>query len=216
MHTHSLTLTHQMVTSSELCTIVTTDDNSFLVWGSRPVIKSPIIEVLEHSNTPKKIPPLNKCTSGDNVFSDADPNSGPGTPNTKRCLSQCQSLEPQNPQNSDPSDIPIPSSGEASPTKGSANDIVAKGLSPQQSSSRDSAPFLSRATARSGRNPSLDFSDSPHSLVPCSDCELYLRTLTEVVTDLLDVSLTTVRGGKSQSLKRESTSGVIERAVLRL
>ena len=31
-----------MVTCSELATIITTQDNSFLVWGSRPLIKSPL------------------------------------------------------------------------------------------------------------------------------------------------------------------------------
>ena len=35
-----------MVTCSELATIVATDSNSFLVWGSRPLIKSPLSHVL--------------------------------------------------------------------------------------------------------------------------------------------------------------------------
>ena len=35
-----------MVTCSELATIVATDNNSFLVWGSRPLIKSPLCHIL--------------------------------------------------------------------------------------------------------------------------------------------------------------------------
>ena len=35
-----------MVTCSELATIVATDSNSFLVWGSRPIIRSPLSRLL--------------------------------------------------------------------------------------------------------------------------------------------------------------------------
>ena len=67
----------------------------------------------------------------------------------------------------------------------------------------------------SSRNPSFDFSDVPHSLVSCSECEQYRGTLSEVLMELLDSSLSAVRGGggggvgKTQSLKRESTSGLL-------
>lgn len=44
-----------MVTCSELGTIVTTQENSFLVWGSRPAIKSPLHTLLALSDhTPYK------------------------------------------------------------------------------------------------------------------------------------------------------------------
>ena len=68
----------------------------------------------------------------------------------------------------------------------------------------------------SSRNPSFDFADVPHNLVACSECEHYRGTLNEVLTELLDTSLTAVRGGgggggvgKTHSLKRESSSGLL-------
>ena len=132
-----------MVTSSELCSIVTTDDNSFLVWGSRPVIKTSLGEILEQENQQasltKTASSLHKCGSSEsNVFSDGT-NSGPGTPNRKRAptiLSQVShSTAPQSTAPPPPCDPPLispetnyPSSGEGSPKKTLSSDNITSPL----------------------------------------------------------------------------------------
>lgn len=204
-----------MVTSSELCSIVTTEDNSFLIWGSRPVIKSPLVEILEQNLASSKTP--HKSTTGDpaeNVFPDSS-HSGPGTPNIKRVPSQPAKFDPPPPEISDPSQNRTRSlSGEGSleTRKKSTNDMVTKG-SPQRTVSRDSVTSsMPQMVGSSSRNPSFDFSDVPRSLVVCPECDQYHRTLSEVLMELLDVSWTGVRGGggavgKTQSLKRETSTG---------
>lgn len=163
-----------MVTSSELCTIVTTDDNSFLVWGSRPVIKTPLGEIL--GDTPAKYSGLQKCGSNDmmenTVFVD-DPNSGPGTP-----VRKCSVMSPHTSQPLGPTD-------EGAPSKPSSNDNIAKG-SPNRLVNK--------------HNISLNFSEIPHSQVPCIECCQYLKTLSSMLTESLDISR-----GKAYPMK--STSG---------
>ena len=45
LHTHT-----QIVTCSELATMVATENNTFLIWGSRPVIQSPLSCLLSNDN----------------------------------------------------------------------------------------------------------------------------------------------------------------------
>ena len=168
--------------------------------------------------------PPHRSTSGDNpetVFID-DSNSGPGTPNTKRVPSLAPKSDPMPSKVSDPSLNNAPSSssaegGSLENRKKSSNDLVTKG-SPQRTTSRDSIGSLPKMIWNSSRNPSFDFTDVPHNLVACSECEHYHATLNEVLTVILDTSLTAVRGGgggvgggvwKTHSLKRESTSGLL-------
>ena len=165
--------------------------------------------------------PPHRSTSGDNpetVFID-DSNSGPGTPNTKRVPSLAPKSDPSPSKVSDPSLNNAPSSssvegGSLENRKKSSNDLVTKG-SPQRTTSRDSIGSLPKMIWNSSRNPSFDFTDVPHNLVACSECEHYHGTLNEVLTVILDTSLTAVRGGggggvwKTHSLKRESTSGLL-------
>lgn len=201
-----------MVTSSELCTIVTTKDNSFLVWGSRPVIKTPLGEILEQGEEDSvKSPRLQKCGSNDamdnTVFTD-DPNCGPVTPNRKHSTKVPCTTHPSGPlsPNSDSrntSGSQPPSSGEGSPTKASSNDSIAKGSLKSVVSEAVAFKASPRMISNRSRNPSLNFSEIPHSLVPCPDCHQYLKTLSDILFEPpLDISR-----GKTHPLKRDSTSG---------
>ena len=202
----------QMVTSSELCTIVTTEDNSFLVWGSRPVIKTPLGEIFEQEDPPNKQQPKNcgSIETTDNVFvSDANVSHDPGTPNRK-CISThtSHSSVPLSPPTSDTlqnfdNQTPGPSSGEGSPAKYSSIDSISMASSPQKNFVTET-PFKSspRMVGSRSRNPSLNFSEVPHTLVPCSECCQYLKALSDVLYKSLDSSS---QGRKM--LKRESISG---------
>ena len=213
-----------MVTSSELCTIVTTEDNSFLVWGSRPVIKSPLGEILEkggpsNDEHPAKITKrvevagLKKCGSNDGmentVFID-ESKSGSNTPNRKRSTkpqpshTSVTSLSPTSSElfSSQNASRSPPPSGDVSPSKASSSDSIAK-ASPKGVSNEGSAfKASSRLIGNRSRNPSLNFSEIPHNLVPCANCQLYLKTLNDILLESLDTSR-----GKVNLLKRESISG---------
>ena len=182
----------QMVTSSELCTIVTTDDNSFLLWGSRPVIKTPLREILE--DTQVKYAELQKCGSNDmmenTVFID-DPNSGPGTPRNARSA--------MSPRTSHPSG-PLASNLESRKTSGGQPHFSSEGTSPK-ASSNDNVAKGSPSRLVNKRTLSFNFSEIPHSLVPCTECCKYLKTLNSVLSKALDASQ-----GRSHPLKRDSTS----------
>lgn len=69
-----------MVTCSELATIVTTQENSFLVWGSRPYVKSPLHTSLsqsESSHSPSHHSDIktSKRKESDPLFLPAEPSS---------------------------------------------------------------------------------------------------------------------------------------------
>ena len=213
-HTHSQL---QMVTSSELCTLITTQDNSFLVWGSRPVIKSPLVEILEQGEDDSaKLSRSQKCVSTDTmestVFSD-NPPSGPGTPNSRRTLPRTTahtsnvslSLPTSDPQRGTLGSQHL-SSGEGSPTKASSNDSIARASSPSKNAASEPTLAFKTSTRLMGhcsRNPSLNFSEIPHTLVSCPTSSQYLSALSDVLVESLNVS----SRGKTHQLKRESSSG---------
>ncbi len=60
----------QTVTCTELASIVTTEDNSFLVWGSRPIVRSPLARFLnQHSGS-------RSSTTGDSKIRSSDCGEG--------------------------------------------------------------------------------------------------------------------------------------------
>lgn len=199
-----------MVTSSELCTIVTTSDNSFLVWGSRPVIKTPLGEILEKGEEGlKKNTPLHKVASNDtpdNVFS--EDKETPGTPHRKHLTRATQSSVPipiASRPSFDSQQPPGSSSVEGSPAKHRSNDSISKIHAPVKNSTSENITHASKGSLQmiGKRNPSLNFSEVPHTLVPCTDCSQYLKTLSSILCESLDSS----SRGKPHPLKRESLSG---------
>ena len=60
-HTHTHTHTHTQtstVACGELSIVVMTENNSFLIWAHRPVIRSPLTEVLMQSEDKDTVPEL--------------------------------------------------------------------------------------------------------------------------------------------------------------
>lgn len=214
-----------MVTSSELCTIATTDDkkekNLFLVWGARPVVKSPLAEILEQGSPKGEDPAMNsksmaashtlvKCGSSDTmentVFTEGS-DSGPNTPQRRSsnlvrsshssvpCLSPSSSDLGASYQNMS---APQPQSNEDTPSKTSSNDSIAKSPPKGVSSEAISKAPPGMITGQ-GRNPSLNFIDVPHTMTPCSSSPQYLNTLTKLLFESLDAS-------RGKVLKREGGS----------
>ena len=189
-----------MVTCSELSTIVTTDDNSFLIWGSRPVIKSPLTEILAQVEEPpgdsSTDPQLLKSPEGTKRSSSSLPKQG-STDKGSGVFSEGSSQQ----------NLPLPLSP-LSPELNSSRQSVSSGHlascegTPERKSSfenvyhRSSKPPSTDSINRSNprvndpqnlkiRHPSLNFGDVPHAMVPCLDSSHYQHQLSEQLSGLL-------------------------------
>ena len=127
-----------MVTCVELATIVTTQENSFMVWGSRPLVKSPL-----HSLLSTQDPVLQ---TGQTQVANKDLKRTEPTASHKRRISSISI------------DLPGP--------RTSAESLV-------QLESED----------KTRRTSSLNLTNTPHAMFPCSDGTNYMHTLTLCLRD---------------------------------
>lgn len=173
-----------MVTCSELATIVTTQENSFLVWGSRPLIKSPLHTMFANSDS------LRPLDSGKSNSAPVVARQDSGRVPAKRkdsdlvmSPSRRVSFEIGNSQNQ-PGPTP-PSSGHTS--VGGSRDGV-------------------------HRSSSLNLSHLPHAMTPCPSPSQYMTVLTQLLPEPLH-GRGGGRGEGRRGVSVSSEAGVLEGVI---
>ena len=205
------TILLQTVTCTELASIVTTEDNSFLVWGSRPIIRSPLTRFLNQH-----------ITSRSSTISDSKTKSSDGGSRKERSSSlrreESDVFEDENlPRVGSallsPTSIDLGTSfqsvssghlasNEASPErKPSSNDSIANKTPPKEQSNESlnqSHPkFVVGVVSGSKeqqqvvnghmnirRYSSLNLSDTPHIMHPCSSSKEYMDKMNNLLQEL--------------------------------
>ena len=198
-----------MVTCSELSTIVTTSDNSFLIWGSRPLIRSPLIEYL----VPPEPPHVSTATDRDEVFNDSSITPTPAV--VQNPLSPI-SIEFTS-SNISTSTGRLASSESTPEKKGlSSEDVAAKPFEMRTASSENiaatrlghkssSSDSMNRLSSRLSaeyldKRSSVSLLEVPRVQIPCMDSASYLQKLMSTLQEILDASRT------SKGAKRDSVS----------
>ena len=201
-------VSHQMVTCSELSTVVTTDDNSFLIWGSRPVIKSPLTEILaqveESPRDSSRDPQLPNSPEGTQQLKSPE-----GTRYRNNSLPKQGSTDEGSGVFSEGSSeriLPLPLSP-LSPELNSSHQSVSSGHLASCEGTPERKPSFENVSHRSSkalssdsinqsnprvndpqnlkiRHPSLNFGDVPHVMVPCADSSRYQFQLGEQLSNL--------------------------------
>lgn len=145
-----------MVTCTELATLVTTQENSFMVWGSRPLIKSPLHTLLsQHDHTllsEQDHATVDNTNSSDASSSDASKDDRMKKTNSDILLSHKRRVS------SVTFDLTSPNSTENVRKTGSID--------------------------RVHKSSSLNLSGTPHAMIPCSDAGNYMLTLTQSLRDM--------------------------------
>ena len=204
----------QTVTCTELASIVTTEDNSFLVWGSRPIIRSPLARFLnQHSGSRDR-----SSTTGDSKTRSSDSGSQKERSNSLR-RQESDVFEDENlPQVGSallsPTSIDLGTSSqsissghlasnEASPErKPSLDGSIAANKTPPKDPSNESlnqshpkfavgtTSGLSKEQQAVGghmnirRYSSLNLSDTPHIMHPCSSSKEYMEKVNNLLQEL--------------------------------
>ena len=202
----------QTVTCTELASIVTTEDNSFLVWGSRPIIRSPLARFLnQHSGS-------RSSTTGDSKTRSSDSGGQKERSNSLR-RQESDVFEDEN--------LPRVGSTLLSPTSvdlGSSFQSVSSGhlasneASPERKPSSDASITTNKTPPKDPSNESLNqshlkfavgtisglskeqqvigghmnirrysslnLSDTPHIMHPCSSSKEYMEKVNNLLQEL--------------------------------
>ena len=199
----------QTVTCMELGSIVTTEDNSFLVWGSRPIIKSPLSKFLSQntsrSSTTSEL--KSKLESGatvagkngvltkerssslrrveNDVFDDEIlPRVGSAIflPTSSELETSFQSISSGHlassettPERKPPSSDNLVSMSNKTPPKDPSNESLS------QSNPKSISGMASDSKEQLRRYSSLNLSDTPHKMYPCSSSKDYVDKVNSVL-----------------------------------
>ena len=188
----------QTVTCTELASIVTTEDNSLLVWGSRPIIRSPLMKLLSQHG-PRSSTTLTKTESGSgnlrerssslrreesDVFEEELPrvNSALLSPTSFDLGASLQSVSSGHLASNEASPERKPSSSEASTNKTSPKDPSNESLN--QSNPKFVVGQVSGSKEHLRRYSSLNLSDTPHITYPCSSSKDYIEKMNGFLQDI--------------------------------
>ena len=193
-----------MVMCSELATTATTVDNKFLIWGSRPIIRTPLSDILaqgmasseqEQSEPSTAETPLPNVISGTGTFTN-DGNQGPERVQTSKDTPLAPVLPSQGVPSillasyeQTPQEKTPPTSTESISIKRQSSDSV-NYSNPKISSAdnlsrvgRGSNPRLNSDPRTRRCSNSLSLADIPHVLLPCTDASTYLHRLSEHLSE---------------------------------
>ena len=213
------------MTCTELGSIVTTEDNSFLVWGSRPIIKSPLSRYLNQytsrSSTTSEL--KSKVESGATVSGnvglkerpngfrreDSDVFEEETLPRVSSASFELgasfQSVASGNLASNEASPERKPSSADTHvllTSKTSSKD-------PSNESINQSNPkTVSGSKEHLHRYSSLNLSDTPHIMYPCSSSKDYIDKVNNLLQELsLHAELERNRGLSSQAVRQREAIG---------
>ena len=202
----------QTVTCTELASIVTTEDNSFLVWGSRPIIRSPLARFLnQHSG-------CRSSTTGDSKTRSSDSGGQKERSNNLRReesdIFEDENLPRVGSTLLSPTSVDLGSSfqsissghlasSEASPERKPSSDTsITTNKTPPKDPSNESLnqshlkfavgtiSGLSKEQQVIGgymnirRYSSLNLSDTPHIMHPCSSSKEYMEKVNNLLQEL--------------------------------
>ena len=187
-----------------------TENNSFLIWGSRPVIRSPLTDILMQLEDKDAVPDVtspevvarqqrsgsmvNEVQDGEgfdgggkNVQISVDVDT-PNLPGSSGHIDSCRAT-PERRSSRNPSTEDVARNSPKTESNGSINRSNPKvdGLESARSSESvgQSNPKLNELQ----KNLSvLNLLDMPHVLVPCSDANRYLSQLNDLVCEAVDTS----------------------------
>ena len=215
----------KMVTCSELSCVVLTEDMKVHVWGSRPIIKTPLADLLFPTTAHK--PMSSNPPSGSTDLQPGGQGSQPGgqgsQPGGQGSIQGGEaSFQPL---------PPAPSSSPKLPTSTSATNAPAITTPPAQRkpSSGEILPGGSQMTSPGGSNGGMSrtksgelqmrrqgstffFPDTPHTSYPCNEASKYSAMLGDMLSESLETSRARVGGaGAGTRPPPPSTRGALKR-----
>ena len=186
------------MTCTELASIVTTEDNSLLVWGSRPIIRSPLTKFLsQHSS--RSSTTLTKTESGSgnlkersdslrreesDVFDEELPrvSSALLSPTSFELVASLRSVSSGHLASNEASPERKPSSSDISSNKTPPKDPSNESLN--QSNPKFVVGPVSGSKEHLRRHSSLNLSDTPHITYPCSTSKDYIEKMNGFLQDI--------------------------------
>ena len=195
----------QTVTCTELASIVTTEDNSFLVWGSRPIVRSPLSKFLnQHSGS------RSSTTGADgggqkersNSLRRQESDVFEDLPQVGNTLLSPTSADPLGSSFQSVSSGQYLASNEASPERKPSDGSITTNKTPPKDPSNESLnqsqpkfavgaiSGVSKDQQATGghlnirRYSSLNLSDTPHIMYPCSSSKEYMERVNSLLQEL--------------------------------
>lgn len=218
------------MTCTELASIVTTEDNSFLVWGSRPIIRSPLLKLLTQHTSRSSFASESRTKSSEtasqkersnslqreesDVFDDEKlPQVGSGiliSPASCELGTSFQSVSSGHLASNESTPERKPSSTDSVATKTPSKDPSNESLNPKFTVGTGSGSKEKLVSGHMRRYSSLNLSDTPHIMHTCSSSKDYVDKVNSLLQELnLHAELDRNQGvSGSMSRQRESVGSI--------